>query len=221
MYFIPNLFDLFINDLRDVVDKLGKGVLIGNTRVSILFFADDIVVQAESQKDLEDMLQAIFEYSLLWRFKFNLDKCNVVRFSNGTQHKNRVIHYGQCVNQCTCGHHYCFGPNLIKEVLLYKYLGIELDYRLSLKLFKDRVIARARMNMGRISSMGIKSGFLSVKGSIQLWKALVRSILEYGCEIWGKEKWLEGEKVQVDMARRILKCSSMTTKEALLGDLGW
>lgn len=57
--------------------------------------------------------------------------------------------------------------------------------------------------MAKIWSMGIKSGYLSVKGSINLWQALVRSILEYGSEIWGFDKWLDGEQVQVDMAKRI------------------
>ena len=67
----PLLFDIFINDLRDVVDQLGKGVKLGNSRVSILFFADDIVLLADSKKGLEEMLQAVFDYSLKWRVKFN------------------------------------------------------------------------------------------------------------------------------------------------------
>ena len=43
----------------------------------------------------------------------------------------------------------------------------------------------------------------------------------YGCVVWGKDKWPEGEKIQFDMAKRILSCSSTTTREALLGELGW
>ena len=98
---------------------------------------------------------------------------------------------------------------------------MELDKCLSFKLFKERTLARARANMARIWSMGIQSGNLSVSGSINLWQALVRSILEYGSEIWGKGKWVQGEQVQADMAKRILRCSTMTQKEAMLGDLGW
>ena len=214
----PLLFVLFINDLRDVVDQLGKGVQLGNGRVSILFFADDIVLLAESKEDLEEMLQAVFAYSLKWRLKFNYDKCNVIRFDN---QKGRVIKFGNCDRFCQCGHHYSFGANFIKEVLMYKYLGIELDNCLSFKFFKERTLVRARMNMGRIWSMGIKGGDLSVPCGVMLWQALVRSGLEYGCVVWGKEQWLEGEQVQADMAKKILRCSTMSTREALLGDLGW
>ena len=50
----------------------------------------------------------------------------------------------------------------------------------------------------------------------------MRSHLEYAAVIW-KEKWLDGEQleqVQADMAKRILRCSRFTTREAMYGDLG-
>jgi hypothetical protein len=186
---------------------------MGNSRLSILFFADDIVLFAENREDLEDMLKVVFEYSLRWRLKFNYEKCGVIRFDN---QRGRSITYGKCDKKCSCGHHYSFGPNLIKEVLIYKYLGIELDNCLSFKFFKERTIVRARMNMGRIWRLGIRNGYLSVEGGVMLWKSLVRSILEYGAAIWGKEQWPEGEQVQAEMARKILRCSSKSKREALL-----
>ena len=131
------------------------------------------------------------------------------------------INYGQCVGKCSCDGHFSFGPHLIKEVLFYKYLGLELDHCLSFKMFKERVLARARASMARAWGMGIRTGYLSVKSSISLWQAVVRSTLDYGSQIWGKEKWLEGEQVQANIAIRILRCSSMTTREAMYGELGW
>jgi hypothetical protein len=214
----PFLFNIFINDLSKAVDKLKKGVKCGNTQISVLLFADDVVVIADSKQDLECMLKAIYEFSLKWRLKFNFDKCNVVKFDSIS---DRKIIYGNCTTSCTCGHHFVFGPQLIKEVLVYKYLGLELDHRLNFKLFKSRILASVRGNMSRIWSMGIKNGDMSVKGAVNLWMSLVRSLLEYGCVVWGKDKWPEGEKIQFDMAKRILRCSSTTTREALLGELGW
>ena len=60
-----------------------------------------------------------------------------------------------------------------------------------------------------------------LQGGVMLWQSLVRTILEYSCVIWGKEFWPEGEQVQADMAKKILKCSGMSKREAVLGDLGW
>lgn len=110
----PLLFSIFINDLRDEIKKLGKGVRFGNSRISMLFFADDIVLLAESQEDLEAMLAEVYKYSIKWRLKFNYDKCNVIRFDN----KERTMNHGKCDQKCTCSHHFSFGPHLIKEVLV-------------------------------------------------------------------------------------------------------
>ena len=96
--------------------------------------------------------------------------------------------------------------NLIKEVIMYKYLGIELDNRLTFKAFKGKLLTKAKANMNRVWFMGMKSGDLSVKAAMNLYDALVRSQLEYGSEIWGWDKWDDGENIQLQMGRRILGC---------------
>ena len=52
----PLLFNLFINDLALRIKSLGKGVNIDNETVSILMYADDIVLIAENEDDLQHML---------------------------------------------------------------------------------------------------------------------------------------------------------------------
>ena len=213
----PILFALFINDLVDEIQKLNLGIQCGLKKISLLLFADDIVVIAESRKDLEKMLTVIYDFSLKWRFKFNYDKCAMVIFDN-KEFPN--VQYGKCDGNCNCGFHVQFGPNLIKEVGIYKYLGVELDKKLSFKDFKTRLLDKAKRSLSKIWYMVIKSGYLSIKASLNLWETLVRCQLEYGAEIWGKVKWNEAGTVQMDMCRRILRCPSRTTKLALQGDLG-
>src|SRR6185503_9757397 len=65
--------------------------------------------------------------------------------------------------------------------------------------------------------MGMREGSLSVKAAINLYQALVRSVLEYG--VWGEGE--EGERVQREMGRRILRCHGKTCNEAVQGELGW
>ncbi len=69
--------------------------------------------------------------------------------------------------------------------------------------------------------MGIRSGYLSVSASINLLGIFVRSILEYASSVWGFEYWPEGERIQLEMGRRILRSTKKTTNEAIVGDLGW
>ena len=54
-----------------------------------------------------------------------------------------------------------------------------------------------------------------------IWTSLVRSLLEYGCEIWGEESVIDFEKIQLAMGKRILRCGSRTVQEVVRGELGW
>jgi len=51
--------------------------------------------------------------------------------------------------------------------------------------------------------------------------ASVRPKLEYGTVVWGEVKWEEAEKIQKEMGRMILRCSTKMTNEVVLGELGW
>ena len=53
-----------------------------------------------------------------------------------------------------------------------------------------------------------------------IWMSLVRSIIEYGCEVWGERKVVEFEKLQLEMGKRILRCGSRMSEEVVRGELG-
>ena len=69
-------------------------------------------------------------------FSFNYDKCAVVIFN---EIDTSPYLYGNCTEHCTCGYHWRLGDKLIKQQESYKYLGIELDQKLSFKEFKERI----------------------------------------------------------------------------------
>ena len=225
----PILFAIYINGLAEEINKEQVGVQLvkyRNGRLGILMFADDISLIADDVEKLNKLMKITYEYSLKWRFTFNYDKCAVMVFDRHNVMTD--IKYGECKNECKCGYHWKLGDQLIKQVNSYKYLGIELDTQLTFTEFKKRIKEKARRNVSRIWRMGMYEGCLSVKATIKLYQTLVRQVLEYGAEIWGeeekwekKEKWVEGERVQREMARRILRCNGKTTNEAVLGELGW
>ena len=49
----PTLFNLFVNDLATEIKTLECGVKIGNKSVSILLYAEDIVLISESEESLQ------------------------------------------------------------------------------------------------------------------------------------------------------------------------
>lgn len=51
---------------------------------------------------------------------------------------------------------------------------------------KLKVVEKAKRAAVRAYGMGIGSGTLSVKAAVNVWEAPVRSVMEYGGEIWGE-----------------------------------
>ena len=214
----PILFAIYINGLAEEIKAARLGaqlVLRREANVGILMFADDIALLADDSIQLQQLMDLTFEYSRKWRFTFNYEKCAVVVFGN-----KQKLNYGTCTLTCICGCHWKLGTKLIKQVESYKYLGVELDQRLSWKELKERIAAKAKKNMTLAWGMGMVQGNLSVKAAINVYQTVVRSTLEYGAVVWEEKRWEEAEKIQREMARRILKCHSKTTNEAVLGELG-
>ena len=134
----PILFDIYINGLAEEIQKARLGVKIikyRNGKLGILMFADDIALIAETPTRLQKIMDITYQYSLKWRFTFNYDKCAVMIFDRSNV-KEEELKYGNCKTECTCGYHWRLGEQLIKQVNVYKYLGIELDVKLQFATFK-------------------------------------------------------------------------------------
>jgi hypothetical protein len=205
----PILFSLFVNGLAREIKERGKGVPVGDRRLKLLLYADDIVLLAETEEDLQAMLDVVTEYSRKWRFRVN-----------PKQGKSEVMVFGRRVKEKKA-RTWMLGGEQIEETARYKYLGMDLGKGIQFKALKDRLWKNARKRMMIVWAMGMRSGELPVQDCCSVWKALVRPALEYGAEVWGAVQWEEAEKVQREMAKMILRCSTMMANEVVLGELGW
>ena len=73
----PSLFSLFPMDLAEELERQGLGVRVRGTWMGACFFADDIVL-AESDNDLQSMLDVVSNYANRWKLRFNASKCGVL-----------------------------------------------------------------------------------------------------------------------------------------------
>ena len=126
----PILFSLFINGLAKKINAETKGIKVGERRVRLLLYADDIVLLAESAKDLQKMLDIVTQYSRQWRFRVNpkKGKSEVMLFGRKPRNKDRK---------------WKLAGVEIGETSMYKYLGIELRSGLNFAHYKAE--ARKRM----------------------------------------------------------------------------
>ena len=78
----PSLFSSFINDLDEAMDDVeSMGVTIYGTRITVLKYADDIVLLADNEEGLQDGLQALHAYCVKNRLTVNTAKSKVMYFS--------------------------------------------------------------------------------------------------------------------------------------------
>ena len=71
----PTLFAIFVNDIAADINGLNLGVpILNDERLSILKYADDIVLLAESAEDLQTMLNELSKWTKRWRLSVNIEK---------------------------------------------------------------------------------------------------------------------------------------------------
>lgn len=78
----PTLFKLFINDMATDVNSLNLGVKLDDFRVSMLMFADDIVLIAPSEGNLQQMMNEVDLWCRKWRLSLNDTKTQIVQNPN-------------------------------------------------------------------------------------------------------------------------------------------
>ena len=117
-------FNLSINDLTDRINDLKCSVKFGDEQISILLYADDIVLLSSNEEDLQCMLDLLYEYSRSWKMLLNFNKCKIVHF--------RPKGFLQTAHEFHCG------SESIEVVSQYKYLSLILtdfhDYNVTTKI---------------------------------------------------------------------------------------
>ncbi len=56
----PTLFDISMNNIVHEVNNLNLGINIGNRKLSILLYADDIVLLSDTEEGLQTMLNTVY-----------------------------------------------------------------------------------------------------------------------------------------------------------------
>ena len=103
--------------MAEDIKCLNKGVNIDDRNVSILLYADDIVLISENEENLQYMLDFMCEWCYKWKLRLNIDKSSVVLFRPKPHNRSDFRFH--------------FGENQLITVDKYKYLGIFLDEQLS------------------------------------------------------------------------------------------
>ena len=118
----PTLFAIFINDLANEVKNSGVGVHLNidsseniheTTLLNILLYADDIVLFASSEVDLQYLLNIVETWCEKWRLEVNLTKTNILHIRNKRKPQSKFM--------------LIFNRNTVSYCKYYKYLGCTIN----------------------------------------------------------------------------------------------
>jgi hypothetical protein len=197
----PKLYNTYVKSLIKRIEEINMGARIGNVKISILVYADDIMLVSPVKIGIAKMLIKTQEYMEEWKIKINLDKTNYIQFG-----RQKIIDYELIVNEIK-----------INRVKTMKYLGMTFDEKLN---FNEHVKERTKKCMKAVyglHAIGLLSRSMDLETKQYIYKTYCRPVLTYGFDIINvNEK--EEKKIRTDEAillKRILNVKK-TSKNTLM-----
>ncbi len=111
----PISFALFLNDLNNHIKMFSDGIMLDDTPVHTLLYADDLVLIGKDKKDLQKQLDALENFTNSLNIEVNLGKTKVM-----VVQKNKKKSIGKSRKKNV----WKLGDKEIEECNLYKYLGV-------------------------------------------------------------------------------------------------
>ena len=201
------LFNLYINNLSDVLSKLNKGILINECYINHLFYADDLVLISETENDLQCLLDVLSNWCNKNCMRIDLSKTKVMHFRNQSMDKSDF--------QFKC----C--DSVIECTGTYKYLGRVLNEYLDYSVTARYVAQSATRALGLLIFKFKQTGGMPYDVFTKLFDNTVWSVISYGAAIWGIKEYSTINTVQHKACRFFLEVGRYTPNAAVNGDMGW
>ena len=139
--------------------------------MSILVYADDVVLLAENEADLQQLLQELHNWCETNRLTINANKSKVMHFRNETKLRSST--------------RFLCGPKILETVNQYMYLGLLLKEHLDYCIMAKQVAKSASRALGLLITKFKVAGGLLFSTFTKLYNSTVMSIISYGASIWG------------------------------------
>ncbi|XP_060579355.1 uncharacterized protein LOC132736271 [Ruditapes philippinarum] len=165
----PLLFNLYINDLALKLKATGSGVDIDGENIPILLYADDIVLVAESENDLQSMLNVLHNWRITNHMNVHPLKSSILHFRNPS---------------LTCSDYvFKIGDTTLNYVTQYKYLSLVLAEHLDYSITAKTVAQAAHRALGMLSAKTRAFGGIPYEAYTKMYEATVDPVITYASSV--------------------------------------
>ena len=203
----PTLFSLYINELAKEINSLKSGVKLGALELSILLYADDMVLVSENEQDLQKMLETMHDWCSKWRLKVNTTKTNIVHFRPKRAQETKFV--------------FKLGETILEKAKEYKYLGVILDEHLTFNSCSKVLAESGGRALGAVISKFKTFKDLGYSVYSKMYNTCVIPIVDYGSGVWGKAKVSHSDLIQNKAYRYFLGVHKFTAISAMQAEMGW
>jgi ribonuclease I len=166
----PLLFNLYINDLPQVLKPLHNPPMLNDRAVECLMYADDLVIITLSADELQQQLNRLETYCQQWLLNINVKKTKVMVIAKS---RSKVPKVDFTLNNV-----------VLEQVGEYMYLGMLFDCTGSMKTAQNSIKLRALKAIFKLRS-SLRNCDLKPGLALKLFDQLIKPICLYGSEIWG------------------------------------
>ena len=211
----PLLFNLYINDIFDLIDNNTpvSPELNDKNPINVLMYADDLVMFSESEDQLQNNMSLLNDYCVNWNLDINIKKTKTMVFNRGNKLCKTSIYLNNKLIEC------------VKE---FKYLGFYISAK-NCSFLKTIIDLKTKANRAIFAlNNKIKLSMLPTKLAIKIFNAQIKPILLYGSEVWAPyhnytyDTWdtCETEKCHTQFLKRMLGCDVHCPNLMIRGELG-
>ena len=212
------LFNLYINDLPEIFNFEGNNpITIGNTEISCLKYADDIIIMSNSPISLQKCIKNLEIYCAKWKLEVNLKKTKIMIFNK----------QGSLIKK----HQFFYQDKIIENKREYKYLGFTFSCSGLDNIGINNLLNQAKKAWYAIQQFLSKSKDKKFQTYMHLFDTQVKPIMLYACESWAESLKNDEniinilqknnlEKFHTSVLKRLLGVHKKTTNIALLLETG-
>ena len=211
------LFALFINDFKHSIDNIYPGLNIADScyptlndnsiiwiKMFVLLYADDMIVLAEYEHQLQTALDTVHQYCTRYNVSVNINKTQIVVFSRGKVRNFPMFKYGSIT---------------IEVVSEYVYISVTMMY--SKKYAKDMKKTDGSSKKNPISLLiNARKLCLPIYIQCDMFDKVVSPIFLYGSEVWGFSCTEMLGIFHSNFLRKLLYLRSSTPNCMVYGELG-